>query len=46
MDKLVILTLDNMHEIAKETGEKYSWLKVQYWEAKRKGKVVQVRLPG
>ena len=45
MGKYVILTLDNMQEIAEKTGEKYSWLNVQFWEAKRKGKVVEVRLP-
>lgn len=41
--KKVYLSLDNIEEISRATGETKEWLRMQYFNAKRKGKVVEVR---
>lgn len=41
--KKVYLSLDNIEEIARATGETKEWLRRQYFEAKAKGMVVEVR---
>lgn len=43
--KVMILDLDNIHEISEKTGESKVWLRQQYYKAKDQGKVVQVVIP-